>query len=500
MYRVITRITFVIAVAVTGASAITWHVFPSETNLKLHSALAHSTSNLVDVIANLQPGDTVFIRNGTHASYSSTIYFDKSGTPDAPIHLLAYPGETPVFDFSGNDGPGMVLSGMYADYVGQTFQNAADNGLRITGSNNTITRCNFIGNGDSGLQIESANNTITNCDSYYNRDASEGNADGFAPKLNVGSGNKFIGCRAWQNSDDGWDGYLKSSRDVSQSLENCWAIKNGYRKDGTAGQGNGNGFKPGSDQGTQNWTMKNCLAYGNLQKGFDQNHNLGSVTMYNCTSVDNGKNNFTEYEQPASGKTATIKNCLAAQTKSSFAAQNNVGTFVVQSNNSWSGGFTIDATDFESIDPGTQLTAARKSDGSLPDITFMRLKQGSDLVDAGVNVGIAYKGKAPDIGAFESEYTSPIAAAPVKPKPGIAWDLYSSGDFLSFAIYAPARAKATLTLRDLSGRQTLKCTDISLVKGSNSRAIPARGLKPGVYLCSLEFSGMAVSKKVAKKI
>ena len=493
------RLTVITAVVVTGASAATWHVFPSETTMKMHVTLSHSTTNLMQVIESLEPGDTVFIRNGTHASYTSTIYFNKSGTPEAHIYMLAYPGETPVFDFTGNDGPGMVLAGSYADYVGQTFRGAADNGLRITGSNNNITRCNFLENGDSGLQIESSNNTITNCDSYYNRDASEQNADGFAPKLNVGSGNKFIGCRAWQNSDDGWDGYLKSTRDVSQSFENCWAFKNGYRKDGSAGQGNGNGFKPGSDIGTQNWTMKNCLAWGNLQKGFDQNHNRGSITLYNCTSVGNAKWDFTEYEQPASGKTATIKNCIGFN-PSSFAAKNNIGTFVVQSNNSWSGGFTIDASDFESIDPGSELTAARKSDGSLPDIKFMHLKQGSDFIDAGVDIGISYKGKAPDIGAFESEYTTPVASAPAKPKQGIVWHLNASGDFLGFTINAPLQAKAILTLHELSGRQALKCAGISLVKGLNSRVIAAKGLKPGVYLCSVQYNGVVINKKITKKI
>jgi hypothetical protein len=499
MDRIVKRLTVIMAVIVTGASATTWHVFPSQTAIKLHATLTHSTTNLVQVIEALEPGDTVFIRNGTHASYTSTIYFNKSGTPEAPICMMAYLGESPVFDFTGNDGPGMVLSGTHASYVGLTFKGAGDNGLRITGSNNTITRCTFLENGDSGLQIESANNTITNCDSYYNRDATEQNADGFAPKLNVGSGNKFIGCRAWQNADDGWDGYLKSTRDVSQSFENCWAFKNGYRKDGSAGQGNGNGFKPGSDQGTQNWTMKNCLAWGNLQKGFDQNHNRGALTLYNCTSVGNAKWDFTEYEQPASGKTATIKNCIGFNT-SSFAAQNNIGTFVVQSNNSWSGGFTIDASDFESIDPGSQLTAARKSDGSLPDITFMQLKQGSDLIDAGVDVGIAFKGKAPDLGAFESEYTTPVAAAPSKPRQGIAWSLNVSGDFLGFSIDAPVGTKATLKLHELSGRRSFTCAGIFLVKGPNSRVITVKGLKPGVYFCSVDYNGVVLNKKIAKRI
>jgi hypothetical protein len=57
--------------------------------------------------------------------------------------------------------------------------------------------------------------------------------------------------------------------------------------------------------------------------------------------------------------------------------------------------------DFVSLDE-SQLTAPRKADGSLPDITFMHLKPQSQFVDKGQDIGFPYKGKAPDLGAFES--------------------------------------------------------------------------------------------------
>jgi hypothetical protein len=49
----------------------------------------------------------------------------------------------------------------------------------------------------------------------------------------------------------------------------------------------------------------------------------------------------------------------------------------------------------------TGIRGARYSDGSLPTLTYLRLKTGSDLIDVGVNIGIAYNGPAPDLGAFE---------------------------------------------------------------------------------------------------
>ena len=72
--------------------------------------------------------------------------------------------------------------------------------------------------------------------------------------------------------------------------------------------------------------------------------------------------------------------------------------------------FTVTNDDFVSID-SSQIHAARKKDGSLPDITFLKLAPGSDLIDAGVNVGLPYYGSAPDIGY--SEYNSGSVTVPV---------------------------------------------------------------------------------------
>ena len=62
---------------------------------------------------------------------------------------------------------------------------------------------------------------------------------------------------------------------------------------------------------------------------------------------------------------------------------------------------TADAADFQSLS-ATDAAAPRQADGSLPVNGFAKLVLGSDLIDKGVNVGIAYCGAAPDLGAFES--------------------------------------------------------------------------------------------------
>jgi hypothetical protein len=44
----------------------------------------------------------------------------------------------------------------------------------------------------------------------------------------------------------------------------------------------------------------------------------------------------------------------------------------------------------------------------LPALDFLRLKAGSHLIDAGVDVGLPFNGTAPDLGAFE--FAPPVPA------------------------------------------------------------------------------------------
>ena len=103
-----------------------------------------------------------------------------------------------------------------------------------------------------------------------------------------------------------------------------------------------------------------------------------------------------------------------------------------QANNTWLGtgsatdwpgwiynpAYSVTDSDFVSLDYW-QLTAPRKADGSLPDITFGHLTQGSDLINRGAYIPgyhcltsgahpgqncREWYGTAPDLGPFESNY------------------------------------------------------------------------------------------------
>lgn len=364
-----------------------------------------TSQEILGAIAEAVPGENIYIRGGAY-TFNSTIKINTSGSADSMISLLAFPEDDtrPKFDFSSmsenSSNRGVEVSADYWHIKGIDFVGAGDNGMKIEGNNNLIEFCTFSECADTGLQLDTgaSNNTILNCDSFFNADSSIENADGFACKLTAGTGNKFIGCRAWNNLDDGWDGYLREADNITTTYENCWAIRNGYLEDGTAGGGDGNGFKTGGSDDKQlkhNAVYTNCLAVGNLYDGFDHNSNRGEVTLYNCSAFDNGTNYNFSSTNPLSK--LVIKNSLVLGEKGKTDATETDIAY-----NSWQLEVEVSEADFQSMDV-EELMAPRKADGSLPDISFMHLVAGSDLIDKGVDVGLPYNGSAPDLGAFEYE-------------------------------------------------------------------------------------------------
>ena len=445
-------------------------------------------------------GDTILVRGGSYV-LSATISLSKSGTVAKGFCLLAYPGERPLLDFSSmavsGSNRGIQLSGSRWFIKGFDVKGAGDNGMFISGSNNTVEFCSFSENRDTGLQLGggASNNNIINCDSYYNVDPSQGNADGFSPKLDVGTGNYFYGCRCWQNSDDGWDGYLRPSNDVTTTLENCWSFSNGYLKTGNASSGNGNGFKMGggdngnSDMLKHNMILKRCLAFDNRVKGFDQNNNVGSMTLNNCTAYRNGTN-YSISRALDSGKTLIVVNCVA------LGSYGSLGSFAAQQTNSWLGTPSVANADFVSVDTAG-VRGPRKPDGSLPDITFMHLAAGSRLIDAGTIIGFPYNGTAPDLGAFEYGMTTTLVNEPAaSPKSFSLFQNYPNPfnptTAISYQLPAMSGGEGSavsdvkLKVFDVLGREVAVLIDAKQSAGTYQVRFNAGALVSGIYFARLQ--------------
>jgi hypothetical protein len=448
-----------------GSAQTTIYVSPTG-NATVSGSTIGAPTTIVHAISLAAAGTTIYLLSGNYP-ITATINFNKTGTAANPINLFSYPSNAtrPVIDGSAmtvtSSNRGVSLSGSYCYFKGFDIYKAGDNGLNVSGSNNKIEFCYFYENGDTGLQMGggAANNQVINCDSYYNVDPGQGNADGYAAKLDVGTGNSFVGCRAWQNSDDGWDGYMRPSDDVSTTLDNCWAFKNGYLKDGSvATSGNGNGFKMGGSDLRDlrhNFTLTRCVAFQNKVKGFDQNNNTGNITLHNCTSWNNGTNfGLNSAVTLAAGKAFIVKNCISLTTASSnvFNAATQFAT------NSWTSGFTVAAADFQSIDP-TLAYGARQADGSLPDIAFLHLKPTSLLRNRGTSVGLPFNGIAPDLGAFETAETTPVSLTNVSVKKQfetivVNWQTASETNNAYFAIERSDNALDFKTIGQVKGAGT----------------------------------------------
>ena len=349
-------------------------------------------------------GGYIYLRGGTY-NYSGELALSKVASAGSTINIWAYNNEIPVLDFAsetvGSGLNGINLSGDYYHLKGFEIMHADHNGIKCTGHYNTIEACKIHSNRNSGFQFDggtnhnnyASHNLILNTDSYLNFDPPiGGNADGFSLKWYIGKGNVCRGCRAWQNSDDGWDLWMADS---TIELDSCFSFRNGKNSWGSPTfNGNGNGFKLGGNNVATPHIVKNCVAFddsGNTGNGFDENDNLYGQTLYNCVAYRNVGYNYRFTNNPITGQ-HIIKNCISYSGNVSIIN-------ATLSNNSWPS-LTPTTADFVSLD--TSLASApRQSNGNLPDNGFFRLKAGSKFIDAGVYVGIPYMGTAPDIGAFE---------------------------------------------------------------------------------------------------
>ena len=454
---------------------------------------------------------TIFLRDGIY-NFSSTLKMNRSGSQGKYIKLWAYPGEHPILDFSSepysSSSRGVTISVNYIYIKGLVIRNAGDNGVYITGGYNIIENCQIYNNKDTGLQISSGgnNNYIYNCDAYGNNDpATNGqNADGIDVKLDAGPGNVLRGCRVFDNADDGYDCYQTSYQVI---FDSCWAFHNGYNLWNIPNfTGNGNGFKLGGNFVPGPHRVTNCVSFDNVIKGFDQNNNTAGVTLYNCTSFRNGTYNFSFPTAPASGYGEdTLKNNVSYEggwNKSAGSGGDaHLNSACILEANSWVG-FSVSDTDFVSLD--TSLTRVQRlQDGTIPVTNFLRLNPNSSLVDAGVDVGISFNGKAPDLGAFESGIFTKIIETKNNLPEGFSLNQnypnpFNPGTTISFTLNKSGMTD--LVIYDMLGREVAKLIHQNLSSGEHKISFNAVNIPSGIYIYKLsEDSNTAVKKMILIK-
>ena len=357
----------------------------------------------------VSPGDTVWIRGGTYAMKESQIankkgvfahvtHLTKSGTPGKRINYFAYKDEKPVFDFSAVKPEGQRVDAFYASGSWLHFRGLEVVGVQVTikghtqsicfendGSNNIYERLTMHDGQAIGIySVRGSDNLFLNCDAFNNHDFTSengkgGNVDGFGCHPPKGStGNIFRGCRAWYNSDDGYD--CIGARE-SVTFENCWAMYSGTnaKKDKL---GDGNGFKAGGYGSTAadklpdpipRHTVRYCLAVGNRASGFYSNHHPGGSDWFNNTAFRNGtnfnmlgrlKDNVTDID----GTGHKLRNNLGYKSRTEISRLDAAKSD--SANNTFDLGLKLTDKDFESVDE-SELLKPRLADGSLPAVKFL---------------------------------------------------------------------------------------------------------------------------------
>ncbi len=384
-----------------------------------------------------EPGDTLCLRGGNYYPDNQTI-FSQKGNASAYFVLVSYSGEIPVIDGinipDGNINQSSTVTWNFsgAEYwkiIGPIIlTNGRGTGLLVDmGQFLEFDRIESCYNGyraaraGHGFMIwQGSDITFNNCDAHHNAnhlwkngEDKEGNqfqhGDGW--RIFSGANIRLEGCRSWHNLDDNYDLY---GADNPIELNNCWSAYGGRDdslgtvtgvpgKDMPRIDGSnllwGNGIKLGYDQDNVKHKVIRCITWGNNAAGFHMN--LGPSAILNSVSYNNKVFGF---DYTDGNKHEMHNNIEFDNNYDNPGYPETIADLSISGYNSWDSTINISVSDddFISLDD-TGMLSPRKSDGSLPETEFLHLAEGSDLINAGIDVGLPFSGNAPDLGAFELE-------------------------------------------------------------------------------------------------
>jgi hypothetical protein len=383
-------------------------------------------------LATLQPGDTLFFRGG---NYSERLVLPRSGSAGKLIAIRAYPGEKPVI---ATGGAALNLNKDYWLIEGLIFDHQKDSSdaVPVSGSNNVIRRCEFRngsrdcfdgdgnsrnniienctihdfvwkpGNDAHGIVLDPGargwiirNNTIYNCGGdciqLYADDKT--NIANYSKNITI-SGNIFYTTlgSASENALDfkGVDSCLVEANEMYGFANKAWVTQKGCRN--ITGRYNRiHDSQRGMEfRGEGGKTQENICLYKNILYNIQDYYAIKFDGVTNAEIANNTIANVkaTCFRVEGQGlQGGYFRNNLIYQTEAPSIS----GPFNLQfDHNGW---FKTTAKNLSGIgdrtgdDPHFTNTAAF-------DFT---LQANSPAIDAGINVGLAFTGAAPDMGAQE---------------------------------------------------------------------------------------------------
>ena len=382
----------------------------------------------------VEPGDVVQLRGGVYYEYNDAdsqygmpeTTFTTSGTAQKPIVIESYPGELAIIDgskrpngssYEFDDGPSrmqrpyllylpvnhyIVRNLEFRNSVGSGVVTSASTG-ESTGNHNLFSHLHLHHNHSnglaaSGLMRDSGDVFVTGNVAEYivahnNGSTRNGGNSADGIKMSFATDGRISNSLLYKNSDDGMDYYGSTDMVVENSL--AWL--NGYffeKGDSDpfddslkyeAPTGNGHGFKMGSSPSGRKSgnVIRNSMAWENKRFGFTFN-SAGGIVFINNTSWNNGSGGFAA----RCFDTTVLRNNLSFDESNTISAEASMcpnGSHPDDEFNSWN--LRIGDPDVRSTNPESSA--------------FLSLSAGSPAVNRGADVGLAFVGSAPDLGALE---------------------------------------------------------------------------------------------------
>ncbi|MFJ6674813.1 sigma-70 family RNA polymerase sigma factor [Actinosynnema sp. NPDC091369] len=310
-------------------------------------------------VAAVQPGQTIYLRGGTHRATAS-VDITTSGTPDRRITLTSFPGEHAVLDAAGAPADRPFIAHGAAHWTVR--------GLEITGAPSTAYSCRSCrgtvfqqlsvhDNLGTGLHLSgpgTADNQVLDSDFHRNADTAGREADGLAIGPGDGTGNVVRGTRTFHNLDDG---LVVQDFVDPVAVDSAWSYGNGVdRWSSSRPTGSGHGFDLGR---VGAHVVTRSAAWKNKGHGFT----TGGVTGKQFTANSAFRNAEDGF---ALGDTSSV-------VRRNFSFGNKAQVVPTRRNpdegNTWDlPGWGTDV--LRELDPAT-AEGPRQPDGSLPVTAFL---------------------------------------------------------------------------------------------------------------------------------
>lgn len=261
-----------------------------------------------------ESGTGIYVSKGTYYNFKNLIV---KNAPDCGMRIKGTGSgnciiQNCVFEYNNNSGVSVTSGGHDNTFIGvdsyrncdlvQKLGSDAD-GFSVKldpGDGNKFFSCRAIENGDDGWDSYnypkdgSCHIDYIECLCYHNGDYDIYNGK-WDYENNLPLDKNLLYVQAMIANDPDFETKYNSRQLDTSNWPNVSVTKMGKTRTGSeisydSWDGNPNGFKFGSANTTSasTRTVKNCIAYGNGQKGFDENNSKATIDMTNTIAFDNG--------------------------------------------------------------------------------------------------------------------------------------------------------------------------------------------------------------------